>query len=487
MFPLPVNTFLKPSDRIVVGNSLVMVGEQLASTFIEGDRLIGIAESGEILHLPQSEILLVDESVKRSRLAFDEFQLVEDEAVTSFFTSFAEKMNDELVISHILEANNADVCEAKTRNRSVTRLVLSEQMRIDMIGAIRIWENSPSTRGSVLDCVQHANWTVESVQSPLGVIGFVFEGRPNVFADATGVLRSGNTCVFRIGSDALRTAIAIMEYAIRPSLKRAGLPQYAIQLLEAKSHAAGWALFSDSRIDLAVARGSGSAVSQLGAVARQAGIPVSLHGLGGAWIIAGDRADAMAIEEAIFNSLDRKVCNTVNVVCIPQSRIADLVPAFERAITKVAAAANTTGIVHYVFDRMPVGLEHDSSLDLHELKEEGLSTEWEWESRPECSVVVVKNVQHAVALYNLYSPQFIVSVISQDRNEHDDVWRSINAPFVGNGMTRWVDGQFALLRPELGLSNWQNGRLLGRSGILSGDSVYTVRLRATMQDSSLHR
>ena len=58
---------------------------------------------------------------------------------------------------------------------------------------------------------------------------------------------------------------------------------------------------------------------------------------------------------------------------------------------------------------------------------------------------------------------------------------------VGNGFTRWVDGQFALDRPELGLSNWEHGRLLGRSGILSGDSVYTVRTRATQSDPDLHR
>jgi glutamate-5-semialdehyde dehydrogenase len=54
-------------------------------------------------------------------------------------------------------------------------------------------------------------------------------------------------------------------------------------------------------------------------------------------------------------------------------------------------------------------------------------------------------------------------------------------------MTRWVDGQYALDTPELGLSNWEGGRMLGRGGILSGDSVYTVRYRATISDPDLHR
>ncbi|MBW2385720.1 MAG: glutamate-5-semialdehyde dehydrogenase, partial [Deltaproteobacteria bacterium] len=62
--------------------------------------------------------------------------------------------------------------------------------------------------------------------------------------------------------------------------------------------------------------------------------------------------------------------------------------------------------------------------------------------------------------------------------DHRRFYASVNAPFVGDGHTRWVDGQLALNRPELGLSNWQWGRLFGRGGILSGDTVYTIRTRA---------
>lgn len=478
---------LTANDRIVVGNELANVGEQLASTFVEGDRLIGIVGSGEILHLPHADTLLVGECVTRAHLAFDALQLVSDESIGSFFAHFAVLLGDDSVTDRIRAANAIDLSDAKSRNRPTTRLELTESMRLDMVESLRIWEHSTDTRNSVLERVEHGGWTVESVRAPLGVIGFVFEGRPNVFADATGVLRSGNTCVLRIGSDALRTAAAIMEHAVRPALISSGLPPDAVQLIDARTHSAGWALFSDPRVALAIARGSGSAVTQLGAVARQSGIPVSLHGTGGAWLIAGEHAECDAFEQAVRNSLDRKVCNTLNVVCIPRSRSHDLLPAFERAVVAAASARGTTGVVHYVRDRMPSGFDHDSSLDLKDLGEDELSTEWEWEIRPECSVVVVEDVAHAVVLCNHFSPQFIVSVLSNDHSEHEYVWQSVNSPFVGNGMTRWVDGQFALLRPELGLSNWQFGRLLGRSGILSGDSVYTVRLRATQHSSSLCR
>ncbi len=106
---------------------------------------------------------------------------------------------------------------------------------------------------------------------------------------------------------------------------------------------------------------------------------------------------------------------------------------------------------------------------------------------PEVALVVVDDVAHAVAQCNRYSPHFVASLVSADAPEHEWFYGAIDAPFVGDGFTRWVDGQFALLQPELGLSNWQHGRLFGRGGVLSGDSVFTVRLRASVQDPNLHR
>ena len=119
--------------------------------------------------------------------------------------------------------------------------------------------------------------------------------------------------------------------------------------------------------------------------------------------------------------------------------------------------------------------------------ESELGHEWEWEETPEIFVVVAEDMQHAIRLFNTYSPQFVVSVITEQKEEYENVWSHVNAPFVGNGFTRWVDGQFALKRPELGLSNWQNGRLFGRSGVLSGDSAFTVRLQVIQDRSDIHR
>ena len=139
----------------------------------------------------------------------------------------------------------------------------------------------------------------------------------------------------RIGSDALGTAEAIVTHALEPALAAAGLPAGAVSLVRSPARAAGWALFDDPRLALAVARGSGAG----GRPARRRRPPgrhaVSLHGTGGAWLVAGLHADADRFRPAVVHSLDRKVCNTLNVCCIPAAR-ADLVPSSSTRSTSAA-------------------------------------------------------------------------------------------------------------------------------------------------------
>jgi glutamate-5-semialdehyde dehydrogenase len=116
-------------------------------------------------------------------------------------------------------------------------------MRQSMIEGLRGWQALGSSRGRVLETVQRDGWAVDLVAAELGVVAFVFEGRPNVLADATGVLAGGNTVVFRIGRDAARTARSIMELALVPALREAGLPEHAVCLLESSEHAAAGRCF----------------------------------------------------------------------------------------------------------------------------------------------------------------------------------------------------------------------------------------------------
>ena len=462
------------------------VGTEIADRYREGDLIIGIS-GGHLLHVPQADLLVANRAVTQSVEAFDLLKSVASDQISQFFHTFAQRLKDDAIFAKIKKCNEDDVASAVQRGRSTTRLMLTDVMRGDMISALHTWGNTPHVDGAALESVDHQGWSVTAAKSSLGVVAFVFEGRPNVFADATGVLRSGNTCVFRIGSDALGTAQAIMDLAVMPALESCGLPAGAVSLVESRSHASGWALFSDKRISLAIARGSGEAVSQLGAVARQFGIAVSLHGTGGAWMIAGEHADARWFSNVVVNSLDRKVCNTLNVCCIVRSRASVLVPLFVDAMNRAANLREVIAVIHADSASQKLMAGKAESIQMHDLSVDELSSEWEWENAPECALVIVNDIDEAISLFNQYAPAFIVSIISDNEAELDKVWRETNAPFVSNGMTRWVDGQFALNKPELGLSNWQNGRTFGRGGILSGDSVFSVRYRAQQHDSDLHR
>ena len=482
------------------GNQVTHVDDELAAAFRPGDRLVAAQDTGALLHIPSDAWDIASDAVTAAYDAFGEMGRVSDDQISDFYERFASNLEREDSFADIAAANAADVELARSKGRSTTRLVLSERMRADMVTGLRGWAKMASGRGSVIDHVEHPGWRVELVRSGLGVIGFVFEGRPNVFADATGVLRAGNTVVFRIGSAALETAKAIMERALRPALEMSGLPVGAASLVASPSHAAGWAMFSDGRLSLAVARGSGSAVAQLGGVARQAGIPVSLHGTGGAWIVAGDSAPVDEFRLAVYNSLDRKVCNTLNTCCIVASRTEDLVPVFLEAIDEAGIRRRATSKLHATavtldlipddwFAQAEIVRSDGVSLEprTEPIGDDALGFEWEWEESPEVTLTIVSEVEEAVSLFNHQSPRFAASLISADEAEHDEFFNTIDSPFVGNGFTRWVDGQFALDRPELGLSNWQFGRLFGRGGVLSGDSAYTVRTRAMQSDPDINR
>jgi glutamate-5-semialdehyde dehydrogenase len=500
--PIRTLTSLTAGQPVLfAGDKFVTVDADLAEAFEPGDRLIVDPSSGTLLHVPSAAHAVASAAVDDAVAAFAELRGVDDDRISAFFDHFADRLEDRDAVAAIAAANVADVAAAAGRARSTTRLELTPTMLDGMVAGLRGWAASPLRRDGHVASVEHGAWSVESRRAPLGVVGFVFEGRPNVFADAVGVLRTGNTVVFRIGSDALGTAVAIVTHALAPALSEAGLPDGAVRLVESATHAAGWALFTDRRLSLAVARGSGPAVAQLGAVARQAGVPVSLHGTGGAWMVVAPDADADRFAASVTHSLDRKVCNTLNVCCIVQPRAAELVPRFVDAVTAAAANRGTHGRIHAT----PAALAHVPSHArsarsqvrraagtcdepfVSAVDVESLGHEWEWEQSPEVAVHVVASVGEAVALCNSLSPRFVASLISESGDEHERFFAMVDAPFVGDGFTRWVDGQYALDTPELGLSNWEGGRLLGRGAILSGDGVHTVRYRARVADDQLHR
>lgn len=473
------------------GDRWTEVTQHLASAFRPGDRIVVVQTSGEILHIPREVSDVTSRAVEEARTGFVELAEASAEQISAFYDAFADRLADDALFSAIAEANEVDVADARRRGRATNRLVLDDKMRRSMIEALRMWRDLPDGRDVETESVDHSTWNVSERRAPLGVVAFVFEGRPNVFADATGVLRSGNTAVFRIGSDALGTARAMMIHAVGPALAATGMPKGSVVLLDSPERSAGHALFSNMGVALAVARGSGTAVAQLGAVARQSGIPVSLHGTGGAWMLIASSADEARITGCVEASLDRKVCNTVNVICSLRGQPRHL-EAVMAGLDSAAARLSSRVRLHVIGSGDDVGAVVQAvgtrNIDVvAEPDESLLCVEWEWDAVPEVSIRLVDDIDGAIAEFNRYSPLFVISMISGDPSDIDHVYRRANAPFVGDGFTRWVDGQYALARPELGLSNWQSGRLFARGGILSGDGVFSVRYRSTHERSDQRR
>lgn len=466
----------------------VAIPDDVRSQFVDGDQLF-VTDRGSVLHVPARIAGDVGSCVSRAKEAATALRDVPDEAISRFFALASARLRDPHVRELLQRVNEEDRQRASALGRSTTRLVLDHRMLEGMCESFSIWAEQPVQRDVLVEEIDHGSWAVSRLLAPLGVVGFVFEGRPNVVVDACGVLVTGNTCVFRIGRDARRTAEAIIEHVVRPALRESTLPDDSVVLIAHDDHSSGWALFSNADVSLAVARGSGEAVQDLGSVARQSGVPASLHGRGGAWFLLGATADRSRLLATLKSSLDRKVCNTANVVTVPRACASDLWPTIVTAVGEAAAARNATGIVHLTSDSDRLDFDHSDSdrVKVIPASLEVLSAEWEWENDPEITVFVVESFERAVATFNEASPRLVASIISEDPSEHEYGWNHLSCPFVGDGFSRWVDGQFAFRRPELGLSNWEAGIPLGRGAILSGSDIHSVRYRVRQRDEDLRR
>ncbi|MCC7076472.1 MAG: aldehyde dehydrogenase family protein [Acidimicrobiia bacterium] len=449
---------IAPGSPVVVGSAVVPMPE-----IGPGDTVIPVTRTGELLVVGADAHAAAAAAVADAHAAFKVLAACTPTQISAFFEGFAARLTDDSVWEGIVEANATDVEDARGRGRHVGRLAVSDKMRAAMVDGLYGWAQAPARVGQVVEERSEATWCVQRVCAPLGVVAFVFEGRPNVLADGVGVLRNGNTAVMRIGGDALGTALALERDALQPALDAAGLPPGAVRLVRSRDHGAGQALFTMPEVRLAVARGSGPTVALLGSIAQQHGTPVSLHGTGGAWIYVDETAKADTAARAVKNSLDRKVCNTLNCLVLDRSGVARIGPALADTLADVGA------VVHVVAGSEGVVAGTDV------VAEATLATEWEWENAPELTFVVADGLDAAADLINTYSPRFVASIISTRDGAFDEFCAVVDAPYVGDGFTRWVDGQWAWSRPELGLTNWERGRLLGRSGILSGDDIVTVR------------
>ena len=194
------------------------------------------------------------------------------------------------------------------------------------------------------------------------------------------------------------------------------------------------------------------------------------------WLLdgGGSNADPSRFAAAVRNSLDRKVCNTLNVCAIVRSRSEELAPVFLDALTSAAERRGVNpklwvtegdeGLLpdHWFRSGAVTRAEGEVTEPITDtLPHDHLGIEWEWEESPEVTLTVVDSVEQAVELFNTHSPKLVASLIDDDPAAQERFYGTVDSPFVGNGFTRWVDGQFALAVP-----NWDSptGSRAGSSG-----------------------
>lgn len=224
----------------------------------------------------------------------------------------------------ILRANAADLAEARTSAQAsafIDRLTLEEKRVEAIAAAVESIADLPDPVGRMLATFERPNGLViERVATPLGVIGVIFESRPNVTADAGALcLKAGNAAILRAGSDSFRSAAAIRA-AMAEGLASAGLPEDAIQLVPTRDRAAVGAMLAglDGNLDVIVPRGGKSLVARVQAEAR---VPVFAHLEGVCHVYVDAAADLSMAKRIVLNAKMRRtgVCGAAETLLVDRA------------------------------------------------------------------------------------------------------------------------------------------------------------------------
>src|SRR5499433_3664968 len=219
----------------------------------------------------------------------------------------------------LLEANRADVERARGRvtKAFLDRLTLTESRIESMAQGLREIATLPDPVGAIAESWrQPSGIEISRVRVPLGVVGFIYESRPNVTADAAGLcVKSGNAVVLRGGSEAIESNIAIAA-VLAKALEKVGPPAETIQVLDTADRAAVMAMLTlDRYIDLIIPRGGEEFVRL---VAERATVPVLKHDKGLCHVYVDASADLdMAVTVAVNAKAQRvSVCNAVETLLV---------------------------------------------------------------------------------------------------------------------------------------------------------------------------
>jgi glutamate-5-semialdehyde dehydrogenase len=279
---------------------------------------------------------------------------------------------------------------------------------------------------------------VGKMRVPLGVIGIIYEARPNVTADAAGLcLKSGNAAILRGGSEALHSNQAIAA-CVREGLKAAGLPQTAVQVIETTDRAAvGELITMKEYVDVIVPRGGKSLIERLMNDAR---IPVIKHLHGVCHVYIDDHADLDKALPIADNAKTSRygTCNTMETLLVAQSVAAQVLPPLCK-----------------IYRDKGVELRGDAAArdlvaDMKPATEEDWHTEY---LAPILSIRVVAGLDQAIEHINTYGSQHTDSIVTEDYGRARRFLREVDsASVMVNASTRFADGFEYGLGAEIGIS-----------------------------------
>lgn len=343
----------------------------------------------------------------------------------------------------ILAANAIDLDSARASGMAasfIDRLTLNEGRVRAMADGIRAIAELKDPVGEVIAEWDRPNGLhIERVRTPLGVIGVIYESRPNVTADAGALcLKAGNAVILRGGSDSLHSSQAIHACLVK-GLSEAGLPEQAIQMVPVSDRAAVGELLTglDGAVDVIVPRGGKSLVARVQSEAR---VPVFAHLEGICHIYVDATADVEMARKIVVNSKMRRtgICGAAETLLIDSAAIGThLMPLLE-ALTEAGCEIRASAAVLKVLPGFRPATEEDWSTEYLDAV---------------ISVAVVDGVSGAIAHINKYSSHHTEAIISENADAVARFFNEIDsAILLHNASTQFADGGEFGMGAEIGIA-----------------------------------
>ena len=349
----------------------------------------------------------------------------------------------------LLAANARDLEEARATGLEaalIDRLTLTDQGVGAMAAGLEQVAALPDPVGEITDVKRRPSGIqVGKMRVPLGVIGIIYEARPNVTADAAALcLKSGNAAILRGGKEALHSNQAIAA-CVRSGLAAAGLPETAVQVIETTDRAAVGALITMPEfVDVIVPRGGKGLIER---ISREARVPVIKHLDGNCHVYVDDAADPAKVVPLVENSKTQRygTCNTAESLLVARA----VAPRFLPEIGRMLAAKG----VEMRACEQSLAILREAGVAGDKLK---TATEQDWYEEflaPIIAIKVVDGIDEAIAHINACSSGHTEAIVTESYTHAMRFLREVDsASVMVNASTRFADGFEYGLGAEIGIS-----------------------------------